>query len=429
MATVATEGWDLIAAANQSLLDTLLTAAYNDNIFPHDVNITELGITFNGTLGIPTVDLNPTGGQGTNSMASIIVPISGTLTVSGTDNIIPPDSTLNITANLLYVSIQINGTEAMQLYLDLQSSLAVYSVSIQPSQSWVALLNGIIQYYFQNEFTGGSYYLGTINMAGAPPELLPTGSVYFATQVNATKPTANILAMVANTSTGSQGILDFTNNPALLPDSQNAALYISNRCLLNNMLLPVLVKQLDTTDSSFNITGNATTPYTLSLNTSIDISAEYDPSLTSMNVYVNDSEQIQTDYGATGYPISWMHSIIWVDITGNIYLTPSLSSQTITFAVDTPDGDGSMHLSVGGWIIVGALIIATFGSLSAALAAVVAIVVPIIITQLNLSVNMSAVAGDIDQATVSFNWPAQQICPVNSIALPGDLILYVDPQV
>ena len=197
------------------------------------------------------------------------------------------------------------------------------------------------------------------------------------------------------------------------------------------MVLPVLVEQLKTTDASFNVSGNATTPYTLSLNTSIGISGEYDPCLTSMNVYVNDANQIQSDYGATGYPISGMHSIIWVDVNGNFYLTPSLTVETqmISFAVDTPKGNGSIHLSTGGWIIVAALVIATFGTLGAAMAAVVAIVVPIVITQLNLSVNMSSIAGNIDQAATSFKWPAQKLCPINSIALPGDMILYLTPQV
>lgn len=431
MATVTTEGWDLVAVANQTLLNTLLTAAYNDNLFPQNVNVTEMGITFDGTLGVPTVNLNPSSASGTNSMASIVIPITGTVSVLGTSNTIPPNSTLNITSNLQYVSIQLKGTQAMQLYLDLSSKLAVYSVDIEPSQSWVSMFNGLIQYYFQNEFSGGSYYLGTVNMEGAPAQLLPVGSVYFATQANTTTPDANILALVANTSTGSPGILDFTSNPPLLPASQSAALYISNRCLLNNMLLPVLVKQLNTTNSSFTVSGNATTPYTVSLNTSVDISGKYDPTLNSMNVYVNDSNQIQSDYGATGYPLSGFHSVIWVDVNGHFYLTPSLdvASQSISFAIDTPDGNGSIHLSAGGWVIIAALIIATFGTLGGALAAVVAIVVPIVITQLHLSVNMASIAGNIDQATTSFNWPAQKICPINSIALPGDLVLYVTPQV
>ena len=171
MATVTTEGWDLVAVANQSLLNTLLTTVYNDNIFPHDVKITEMGVTFNGTLGIPTANLNPSTTQGTNSMASIVVPISGTVIFLGVSNTIPPNSTLNITSNLQYVSIIIQGTQAMQLYLDLQSNLAIYSVNVQPSQSWVSILNGLIQYYFQNQFSGGSYYLGTVMMDGAPAQL------------------------------------------------------------------------------------------------------------------------------------------------------------------------------------------------------------------------------------------------------------------
>lgn len=429
MATVVTNGWDLLAVANQDLLNVLLAEAYEDNIFPQTVDISEMGITFNGNLGYPTVNLNPSTTQGTNSMASIIVPVSGTLTFLGSTNTIPVGSTLSITSNLKYVSIEIQGTQAMQLYLDLQSSLAIYNVNIQSSASWVALLNGILEFYL-SKFKGGTYYLGTVNMEGAPVQLLPANNIYFATQPSSAASSFNLLALIANTSTGSAGSLDFSNSPQLLPYTQGAALYISNRCLLYNMVLPILVNQLNTTNASFNVTGNATTPYKLSLNTSIAISGEYDPSLTSMDVYVNNCGQIQSDYGAKGYPISGMHSVIWVDISGHFYLTPAFTSSTqnINFSINTPDGNGSIHLSVGGWFIVGAIIVATFGTLGAAMAAVVAIVVPTVIKKLNLSVNMSSIAGNINQASTSFNWPAQKICPIDGFDFPGDMILYLNPQ-
>jgi hypothetical protein len=327
------------------------------------------------------------------------------------------------------VSITLDGTSAVRLYLDLASQLATYTVSIQPPQGWVAMLNGIIQYYLQNLYTGGSYYLGTVNMEGVPAAVLPTGSVHFATQPNTSDASSNILAMVANTSTGSPGTLNFSGGPALLPSDQNAALYISNRCILNNMLLPVLATQLNTAASSFTVTGNSSTPYNVSLNTSVNLDGEYDPKLTSMNNYVNNSGQIQSDYGAVGYPISAFSSLIWINVSGHIYLTPTLSGQTISFDVDAPSGSGSAALSAGGWAIVGALIIATFGTLGACVAAVVAIVVPIVVTQLKFNISMSQVGANIGSASTSFNWPAATIAPLTSVTLPGDLILYVDPQV
>jgi hypothetical protein len=431
-AVVTTEGWDLVAVANQTLLNTGLNSAYNSKLFPNQVNYTAMGINFDGTLGVPICNLNPANASGTNSLAEIVVPLKGTLTYSGSSYTVPAGSTLGITSNLLYDSITLSGgASAMQLNLDLASDTAVYEVglTITPSPFWAPILNGIIQGYLQTQYEGGSYYLGTVNMSGAPASLLPTGSVFFATQENTTTPAANILALVANTSTGSSGILDFTSNPSLLPASQNAALYISNRCLLVNLVLPALATELKTTSSSFNITGTTTTPYTLSLNTSIGISGKYDPSLNSLNVYVNNSNSIQGDYQATGYPLSGFGSVIWVDVNGSFFLSPNLNEQVISISANTPDGNGSIHLSVGGWFIVGALIIATFGSLGAALGTVVAVVVPTLITQLNFSVSMSGLATSINDAPLSFTWPAQQLCPITSIALPGDLILYLNPQI
>jgi hypothetical protein len=106
-----------------------------------------------------------------------------------------------------------------------------------------------------------------------------------------------------------------------------------------------------------------------------------------------------------------------------------LTAQVISISANTPSGNGSIHLSTLGWFIVGALIVASFGTLGGALAAVVAIVVPIIITQLHFSVSMSGLATSLNNANLSFSWPAQQLCPIKSIALPGDLVLYLNPQI
>lgn len=432
MATVITEGWDLLAVANQSLLNQALNTVYDDGVFPtHINNYTLFDVSFTGDIGVPTTDLNPASASGTNSIVSLSFPISGTLTYQGTDEQLPNDAVFTITSNLKYVSIEIQGTSAMQLYLDLSSNMAVYSATIGASNppAWLTFLNAIIQSYFQDTYSGGTYYLGTVNMEGAPASVLPTGDVYFATQPNSSNPDANLLAMVANTSTGSVGTLDFPSSSPLLPSSEDAALYISNRCLLNNLVLPVLSGQLDTPSSSFTMSGNASTPYTMTLNTDVSISAEYDPVLTAMSVSVNNSGQIQSDYAVTGYPLSAFESIIWVDITGNFYLTPELVDQAISILADTPEASGSVELSAGGWVIVAALIIATFGALGAVAGAVVAVVIPVLITQLDFSISMDSIADSINDAGVSFDWPAQELAPITSVALPGDLVLYLDPKV
>lgn len=430
MATVTTEGWDLLAVANQSLLNDGLALLYNDKILPSDVNYSVDGYSFKGTLGQPVVDLNPTSATGTNSIAAISFPISGVVIISGTSNTIPDGATFAITSDLTYVSVVLEGKPVTQLYLDLSSKNAIYSIKLDvtPEPFWVIILNALIQGYLQNNFSSGTYYLATVDMSAAPAQLQPTGSLYFAIQDNTANPDANILAVVANTSTGKTGVLDFTDNPALLPAGENAALFISNRCLLVNIVLPQLATHLKVPQTDFNISGSNTAPYNVTLNTNVSISGQYSPVLNSMNIYVNNSAQIQSDYGATGYPLSAFESIIWVNVTGSFYLTPTLTNQTISINADTPNGDGSLHLTAAGWAIVSAVVIATWGTVGLLLAGVIAIVVPIVITQLQLSISMTAIAQQLNDANISFAWPAQQYAPIKSIALPGDLILYVTPQ-
>jgi hypothetical protein len=309
--------------------------------------------------------------------------------------------------------------------------MAIYSVRIDVSLAppWAGLLDGILQDYFSTMFSGGSYYLGTINMSDAPTVVLPVGNVYFATQPNTITSEDNILALVANTSTGSPGILDFSDEASLLPSDKNAALYISNRCVLDNLIRPELNEQLNPGQSIFNLIGNISKSYMLTLNTTVNIDDDFDPRINSMTVYVNEIQQIQGDYSITGFPLTNFHDLIWVDITGSYYLTLVLEGQTISIDSDSPDGSGSLHLSWYGWLIVGGLIIASFGSLSVAVAMVIAGASAALINLLNFNISMSVISEKIDEANVSFVWPAQKACPINEIKLPGDMILYLDPVV
>ncbi|HYJ05523.1 MAG TPA: hypothetical protein VEX43_10335 [Chthoniobacterales bacterium] len=427
--TLYTQGWDLVAATTQQVLNGFLLALYNDGALPKTIDVSYEGVSMVGTLGAPTINLNPSRGVGTNSLAQISLPVTGTVTFFGNSNVVPAGTTLNVTTNLRYLSVEIQGGTAARLSLDLTSNLAVYNIAVKAplAPPWVAFLNGILQFWFSQQSFAGVYYLGTVDLSSVPGPLLPQGSAYFATQQNVNNPNVNALAMVANTSSGSPGVLDFTGSAVLLPTNQTAALYISNRCLLVNLVLPQIASALNTANTSFTVTGATSTPYNLGLNTEIDLSGEYDPDLDTLNIYVNGNGQIQGDYDATGYPIGGFHSIIWVDVDGYFTLTPAQSGQAITFSSYAPNGSGSIHLSTGGWFLIGALIIATFGSLGAALVAVVAVVVPVVISQLKLSISMSALQTLLASANVSFSWPAQSACPLVGVGLPGDLVLYLAP--
>lgn len=428
-----TQGWDLVAVASQPELNSLLVAVENTGWFPSSINTSYFGVTFEGTLGTPQINLNPTQAQGTNSLAQLTIPISGVIMQSGESNTVPVGTTIGVITNLTYVSIDISGNSILRLSLDLSSQDALYSVGLatpSPVPKWMPFLNGLIAAYLSTDVNlKGVYYLGDVNLSSIPNALTPQGASYFAIQLAQGSSGQNILAMTGTTSTGTGGVLDFAPVPQLLPANQNTALYISNRCLLANLVLPQMAQALNTENSTFTVQGGTPNPCTISLNQTIDISGKYDPDLNNLNVYVNGSSQIQGDYGATGYPLSGFHSVIWVDVNGSFYMTPSTTAGAISFSSDAPNGSGSIHLSTGGWFIVGALIVATFGSLGAALGAVVAIVVPIVITQLKLSVSMGSIQTSLNQANLSFSWPAQTACPIAGIALPGDFVIYLSPAV
>ncbi len=431
--TLYAQGWDLVAVSSQTELNTLLTALNNTGWFPSSVNYSYLGVSFVGTLGGPQVNLNPTQAQGTNSLAELVVPITGTVSFLGNSFVVPAGTTANVITNLTYDSITISGTNVLRLSLDLASQSALYSIGLAtptPVPQWVPFLNALIASYLAtNVNVQGVYYLGDVNVSSVPGALLPQGSAYFAIQLAQTTSAPNILALTGTTSTGTPGVLDFAPVPAMLPSNQTTALYIGNRCLLVNLVLPPMCSSLGVSQSTFTVNGTGTAARSLSLNQSIDISGEYDPDLDTLSVYVNGSGQIQGDYTATGYPLSGFHSVIWVDVDGYFQMTPAFSNNTITFSSNAPNGNGSIHLSTGGWIIVAALIIASFGTLGGALAAVVAIVVPIVITQLKLNVSMSSLQSMLNDANISFSWPAQTQAPITAVALPGDFVIYMAPAV
>lgn len=431
--TLYTQQWDLVAVASEPELNSLLVTLENRGWFPSEIDASYFGYSFKGTLGTPQVNLNPVQSQGTNSLAELIVPLTGILSFNQNTIDIPAGTTVGVTTNLSYDSIEISGTNVLRLSVDLAAKEALYAIALAappPVPFWVPFLNGIIAAYLsQNVNVQGVYYLGDVNVSSVPGGLVPQGTAYFAIQLPQSSSGSNLLAMTGTTSTGTKGILDFSTSPPLLPADQTTALYIGNRCLLVNLVLPQLMSSLTLAQSAFTVQGGAGDPKTLALNQDVGISGEYDPVLTSLDVYVNNSNQIQGDYGATGYPVSHFDSVIWVDVTGSFYLTPSVESGVISFSSNAPSGNGSVHLSVGGWIIVGALVIATFGTLGAALAAVVAVVVPVVITQLKLSVSMQSLENMLKNANISYSWPAQKECNLVDFKLPGDAILYLSPTV
>jgi len=431
MASV-TQGWDLVAAITQSTLNGLLSDAYPTITVNNSVD----GMGFDGTIGTPTVNLNPSNTVGTNSLAQLTFPIAGTITVEGNANSLASGATITFTANLTYLTVE--GTDSnnqLALTIDWTSDLVVYDVTLTGlSQSLDDILGGLILGFLQTEASStNSYPLGTINVASLPVGLQPTGTADFAIQTNASDPDRNTLAMLMLTNSGTApSSFDFGTAAPLLVSGQEAALYISDRVMMETLVGPPLAAQLGVTLTSSD---DGEGDYTLSFNGSVDLpnppAKIHQVTLTSVSASVN-SNQVAISYSANAYPSFNVDKGYWVEITGELLLEPVLhtssTGQTIVFTVDSPKPSGKIHAKPAVWVVLIAAIIATFGSVSVFIAGIVVAVLSILLTYLTFPINsVSGMGADVQSGIQQINWPAQKSFPLTQIMLPSDFVLLGAP--
>jgi hypothetical protein len=439
MAAQNTQGWDLIAAITQQSLNTLVASAFQQGDIPatfsEQVNLPLVGeATVSVTIGPPSIDLNPQQGQGQSGMAGVTFQIvSGSISANNFQTITIPEGTLEVVTVLSYVTAEFSGGSTERLSIDFTSPLAVFNVIIQ-NPTWSQTLTTVVEAALKaglQVLLPGSLSLGSVNVPSQAAPLVPVGQADFAIQINS-DPNLNTLMLLMVTSSGTAptgpGATDFSNAPSIIPAGQQSALYISNRMLIQELIVPQLATSLQLQASAFTIQGSATTPYTATFSGDQSINAEFDPDLMNLVVSVNSSQQVQAAYVVDAHPVVNTGQTFYIEVDGDIFVSIVLSGQTITFNTTANSGTASLHASALGWTIVVAAIIASFGTLGALLGTVLAVVVPVVLTELSFSITLpTPVLAKINQGLGSFSWPAQANFPLTSIQMPGDLIFFGTP--
>lgn len=439
MATQNTQGWDLIAAITQQSLNTLIASAFQDgdipSTFSQQVTLPLVGAaTVSVTIGPPSIDLNPQQAQGQSGMVGITFQmINGSITAKNVPPITIPEGTLEVVTVLSYVTAEFSGGTTEKLSIDFTNPNALFSVVIQ-NPSWSQSLTSVVEAALKaglQALLPGSLSLGSVNVPTQALPLAPVGQGDFAIQNNS-DPNLNTLMLLMTTSSGTQptgsGATDFSNAPPIIPAGQQAALYVSNRVLIQELIVPQLASSLQLQASAFSIQGSATTPYTATFSGDQSMNAEFNPELMNLVVSVNGSQQVQAAYVVDAHPLINTGQTFYVEVDGDIFVNIVLNGQTITFNTTANSGTASLHASALGWAIVVAAIIASFGTLGAFLGTVLAIVVPIVLTELSFSVTLpTSLLTKINQGLGSFSWPAQTNFPLDSIQMPGDLVFFGTP--
>lgn len=442
MTQVLTKGWDLIAAITQQSLNSILPVAFNKSSIPTEISeVLDLGILgtvqVDVTIDAPTVDLSPDQSSGDSSFTGIKFPITGgTVSANGNSEDVPP-GTLEVVTNLKYVEVDFtNGTsgnnKVVQLSLDFDSDLAFYNVIFDDpgyGDDIITFIEEGLTRFLQN-LPDGSINLGQVNFPAKISALAPVGEADFAVQ-KANDPDQNTLMLLMMTESGTRptdpNATNFSSVPPFLSAGKQSALYMSNRLLIEEIITPQLSNSLGIAESSWVTTGDQTTPYIASFEGDAPIGNEYDMTLESLSASVNESQQVQASYTVDAKPVD-LGSIYYIEVKGDIFVAIDCNGNTISFQTTSDDGSGSIHCPLWAWAIVIAAIIATGGTLSIGIAMLVAIVVPIVVNLISFPVTLpDSLNTEINDALGSFTWPAQQLLSLESIQLPGDLVIYCEP--
>jgi hypothetical protein len=430
------QGWDLVAASTQRALNSALAQLFAEGAiqkaFTETVESKVLGkITVTVNVGAPSIDLNPAAAKGQRGLVGITFPIESGSIKGQTEIAIPPGR-LEVVTALSYVDVE--GKEEgriERLALDFTSEKTVCEVVIEEQgwdPAWSKLLGEGLATYLRGQ-TPGAFYLGEVEVAKEATPIAPAGGSDFAVQVGP-EPAENVLLLLMLSPSGKAGNPDFGSAPSLVPAGQQAAFYLSNRLLIDKVVAPALAKGLEVPESSFGLSGSSTELCAARFSGRKSLSGDYEPELTGLELEVNGNGQIQSAYTVAAHPGFNLGETYYFKVTGNIFVTPVLDvgTQALTFKTEADEGSAKIECSVAGWIIIGAAILFSFGTLGALVAIVLAVVVPIVITQLRFPVSLpSSLLKHLETSIGSVRWPAQKDFPLNAVELPGDLVFIGEP--
>jgi hypothetical protein len=425
-APVRTRGWDLIAATTQGTLNELIAVAFSRGEFPSTLEFEVGGNKVKLVLGAPSLDLSPTRAAGRTGFAAMVIPIaSGTIAEGPGETPVPPGGSIEILAPLAFVK----AGESERLSLDLQSESAEYGLKAPGlAPPVVKLAEDAIAAHFKG-LEPGALHFGGVSLPSAAP-FSPVGPSSFAIQTQ-TDPNLNALLLLMTTPSGTpSGDTGFNADAPLVPGGQKAALYVSNRLLMEGLVAPAIAGKVGISPESFNVSGGAGSATSISFSGAKSLDGEYEPELTGFTLSVNEIDQIQGAYTVRAHPGFNAGSVYYVEVTGNIFVTPKLDAATgeVKFESSHDEAEGAIRCSPVGWILLSAAIVFSFGSVVLFVAGVVGIVIAVIIASLSFPIALpESVLAPMGEALKSFNWPAQEGFQITNVELPGDLLVTGNP--
>ncbi len=429
--TLKLQGWDLVAANTQKALNNafalLFAAGLIPKTFTERIGATEVTVN----VGAPSIDLDPTTAGGRKGVVGITSQIeSGS--IKGPVDAPIPSGKLEVVTVLSFV--QFPGQEEAtieRLALDFTSGETVCNVTIDQAgwdPAWTKLLEEGILGFLRRQ-PPGAFFVGEVEVPKAEAPIAPAGKSDFAVQAGP-EPAENVLLLLMLTPSGKAGNPDFGSAPSLVPAGQSAAVYISNRLLIDKVAVPSLAEGLKVSESSFSLSGSSTELSSATFSGKKDLGDEYESELTGLRLEVDGNGQIQGAYTVAAHPGFNLGETYYFKVTGNVYVTPELdlSSQSLTFKTTANEGSAKIECSAAGWVIISFIVALTFGTVGALIAIVLAVVVPVVITQLRIPVNLPpGLLKELETGIDSFRWPAQKDFSLSAVELPGDLALIGEP--
>jgi hypothetical protein len=371
-------GWDAMVATSQANVNQAMVLAYNAGYLPKNVkanfSFTVFGVTVNASIDAVLGAWQFAGGSGKNVVVSIPF-LSGTLTL-GTTSFPLTGVVLQVTTLLSYIKSPIQPKQGTDytIQIDFVSPDAIVAVQVvnPPPGMDQSTIDIVLLNFLKSALGGHTYDLATVSVgsfAADYPYLVPSLFEY-AVDTNSTDPNSTIFGvqmLTINKTPGNQDIVPGTV-PIGTPTCDSAAL-MSNQIFAQKILLPGLASALNVQNSQLttNYTGGT---WTIVNNGNINLQASHNPTLTSLNAYVDNN-------------------LLNLNLIGNVEATPGITidftiNATYAMQLTTTGGTQSINLvqqsnNVNHTVNVATWVIITAAALAAVVAAVMGPLVGLIV--------------------------------------------------
>lgn len=418
-------GWDMIVATRQGIINRGLQALYKPQIIDTEVDDQLFGkVKIYVKIGAPVVGTVSGGGR----MGRVALPLlEGYLRMQNGTQINLGGGTLTITSNLVAIEAKLQPKPGegknYDIFVDIKKDDAVYDVKLQGTSepSAEALIAATLKAYLKKA-GGHEYQLATVNLDKQLPseisDLVPRVADFTFVE-HSTPAETTFAALLLNDPKKPRGGSYF--NASMMPSDSKIAALISNEIFISQVVLPALKNALKGQTRSgaapeLKASLGADGSWHISNPSHIDIKHEkYKPWMekNSLDCFVGDGKlklaiEIRNTLGATegkiNADVAWK-MVLKVDAEGK---------QTIQLEQVDYRETKSARMEWWGWLIA-----ALFGLIGVIVAAIILLIVYLAIPSLrdNLFViPMKAI-----------EWPAQSGMKLDTIGLPRPVLVTATP--